>query len=53
MKRITRAEAKRKMWAYYKENKKSLPKAIRDYREEIIERLTNGLDVSEAFSVCS
>lgn len=32
----TRAEAKKLMWEYYRDNKASLPKWIGEYREEII-----------------
>jgi len=47
---ITRAEAKKLMWEYYRDNKASLPKWIRGFREEILESLTGGKDVCETFS---
>lgn len=45
----TRAEAKKLMWEYYSENKGSLPKWIRECREEILEQLATGQCVQEAF----
>jgi hypothetical protein len=46
----TRAEAKKLMWEYYKDNKESLPSSIRDSREEIIEYLLSGFSVFDAFN---
>ena len=43
----TRAEAKKLMWEYYRENKASLPKWIIDYREEVIGELTIGQNMSD------
>ena len=45
----TRAEAKKLMWEYYRDNKASLPKRIGECREEILSGLVGGLDVSIAF----
>ena len=45
----TRAEAKKLMWEYYRDNKASLPKWIGEFREEIISRLIVGDTVSEIF----
>jgi hypothetical protein len=45
----TRAEAKRLMWKYYRDNKALLPSWIRERREEIIELLRNGLEPRQAF----
>ena len=47
----TRAEAKKLMWEYYRDNKASLPKWIGEYREEILCRLINGTCVAESFSI--
>lgn len=49
MKKRTRAEAKRLMWEYYRDNKALLPGWIRERREEIIELLRNGLEPRQAF----
>ena len=46
----TRAEAKKLMWEYYRDNKASLPKWIGEYREEILENLVDGRDVTIVFS---
>jgi len=45
-----RAEAKLIMWNYYQENKSSLPKWIRECREEILEKLIDGDSVEKVFS---
>jgi hypothetical protein len=45
----TRAEAKKLMWEYYRDNKMSLPKWIGEFREEILEALIGGKDVEETF----
>jgi hypothetical protein len=45
----TRAEAKKLMWEYYSKNKASLPKWIRECREEILSELMNGTDVDRTF----
>jgi hypothetical protein len=42
MKKRTRAEAKKLMWEYYRDNKEFLPKWIREFREEILELLVSG-----------
>jgi hypothetical protein len=47
----TRAEAKKLMWEYYSENKASLPKWIREFREEIISDLQTGADVNIVFLI--
>jgi hypothetical protein len=46
----TRAEAKKLMWEYYRDNKANLPKWIGEYREEIIEELAKGQDESHVFT---
>lgn len=46
---ITRAEAKKLMWEYYRDNKSSLPKWIVECREEILTSLINGSDVVDVF----
>jgi hypothetical protein len=35
----TRTEAKKLMWEYYRNNRASFPKWIREFREEILEIL--------------
>ena len=45
----TRAEAKKLMWEYYRDNKEWLPGWIRDFREDIIMGLSSGLDVEKIF----
>jgi hypothetical protein len=47
---ITRAEAKKLMWEYYRDNKASLPKWIRECREEILTQLALGEPVVGTFS---
>ena len=47
----TRAEAKKLMWEYYRDNKETLPKWIRECREEIISDLMAGLSVQVSFDV--
>lgn len=44
----TRAEAKRLMWEYYRDNKANLPNWITIYREEIISKLMSGVPVELA-----
>jgi hypothetical protein len=46
----TRAEAKRLMWEYYRDNRETLPTWIREFREDIISSLIVGRDIPEAFS---
>jgi hypothetical protein len=46
----TRAEAKKLMWEYYRNNKDLLPKKIREFREEIIFDMTVGGDAKIVFS---
>jgi hypothetical protein len=45
----TRAEAKRLMWEYYSGNKDWLPNWIREFREEILNRLVEGYTPDETF----
>ena len=45
----TRAEAKKLMWEYYRDNKASLPKWIVEYREEILDNLIFGETMEMAF----
>ena len=47
----TRAEAKKLMWEYYRDNKESLPKWIRECREEIIEALISGHELELVFDI--
>ena len=46
----TRAEAKKLMWEYYRDNKEFLPKWIRECREEILTGLIGGNGVPAAFA---
>jgi len=48
----TRAEAKKLMWEYYRDNKASLPKWIGEFREEILGNLISGVDVKSSFDPC-
>jgi hypothetical protein len=45
----TRAEAKKLMWEYYRDNKASLPKWIREHREEVVQNLLRGASPEETF----
>ena len=45
----TRAEAKKLMWEYYRDNKASLPKWIVECREEIISGLITYKSAKHAF----
>ena len=45
----TRAEAKRLMWEYYRDNKAHLPRSIRIQRELILELIIDGAPVTVAF----
>lgn len=45
----TRAEAKKLMWEYYRDNKASLPKWIRAFREELLSELIGGKNVIKTF----
>ena len=53
MKKRTRAEAKKLMWEYYRDNKEFLPKWIAEFREEILSSLTAGRDVVHVFQEIS
>ena len=46
----TREESKKLMWEYYLENKSTLPKWIKECREEILDKIQIGLDVGSVFS---
>jgi len=48
---IKRPEALKIMSKYYLDNKKSLPKTISNYREEIINSLMNGSTADKAFNI--
>ena len=50
MKKRTRAEAKRLMWEYYKENKRYLPHWIRFHREEVLDEIVNGAEPISVFA---
>jgi len=45
----TRAEAKRLMWEFYKENKSALPQSVSSHREQIINLIEEGLSAIHAF----
>ena len=45
----TRAEAKKLMWEYYRDNKSDLPKWIGEFREEILTELMANSDTKLAF----
>ena len=45
----TRAESKKLMWEYYRENKNKLPGSIRESREEILAMIRFGTDVGIVF----
>ena len=45
-----REEAKRAMWIYYRDHKAWLPEWIREYREEIIERIQAGKTAESVFN---
>ena len=45
----TRAEAKKLMWEYYRDNKETLPKWIRECREEILAELVSGHPAETVF----
>ena len=45
----TRAEAKRLMWEYYRDNRNLLPKEIRVERETLITDIALGTEVKIAF----
>lgn len=45
----TRAEAKKLMWEYYRDNRASLPKWIGVCREEILDKLIDGLEPKQVF----
>ena len=46
----TRAEAKKLMWEYYRDNKANLPKWIVEFREDILEDLIQGTRPTSAFT---
>jgi hypothetical protein len=46
---LTRAQAKKVMWEYYRDNKSDLPKWISECREEILEGLMDGESVQAVF----
>ena len=46
----TRAEAKKLMWEYYRDNKTSLPKWIGEFREDILADLVVGVQVEHSFA---
>ena len=46
----TRAEAKRLMWEYYRDNKTKLPRWIREFRERILTEIERGRVVDEVFA---
>jgi hypothetical protein len=47
----TRAEAKKLMWEYYRDNKSTLPTSVRKYRREILDMLMIGDSIQSAFSI--
>ena len=46
----TRAEAKKLMWEYYRDNRTWLPEWIREFREDVITGLMAGLSVETVFA---
>jgi len=44
-----REEAKLVMWKYYQENKSTLPKWIKEFREAILSELVSGIAVETVF----
>ena len=48
---ITRTEAKKLMWEYYRDNKSSLPKWIVECREAVLEHMMAGHHIELAFDV--
>jgi hypothetical protein len=46
----TRAEAKKLMWEYYRDNKDWLPSEIRNRREEVIFAIILGAEPKTAFA---
>lgn len=51
-KRVKKEEAAKIMYGYYQSHLESMPKTIKDYREYIIESISEGIDVNEAFEEC-
>jgi hypothetical protein len=45
----TRAEAKRLMWEYYRDNSNRLPRGIRAFREDILNYIGSGMSTHDAF----
>ena len=45
----TRAEAKKLMWEYYRDNRAWLPEWIREFREDVIVSLMSGMETREVF----
>ena len=45
----TRAQAKKLMWDYYRENREWLPKWIQEFREEVLEDLIKGHEPDNTF----
>ena len=45
----TRAEAKKLMWEYYRDNKASLPTWIVELREDVLSSIVKNQDVEKAF----
>lgn len=48
--KISREEAKRMMWEYYREHRTDLPATIKTLREEILENIRQGRTAEESFS---
>ena len=46
----TRAEAKKLMWEYYRDNKEFLPKWITECREDVIAGIQDGSNVGDVFA---
>jgi len=44
-----RAHAKQAMWEYYKQFKDQYPSSIKQYREQIIEQICQGISPESAF----
>jgi hypothetical protein len=49
-KKRTRAEAKKLMWEYYRDNKRALPHNVKEFRDEILNSLMTGKTAAQAFA---
>lgn len=51
-KRVKQDDARKLMYDYYQAHKAELPLEIKDYREYLIEMITEGVSVEDAFADC-